>query len=78
MPKKNVFTCRVFRCGSHSCHEVRESTDFVGQQTKRVLYYVCEGCSVHFDDPEKFSSAPPSELDAQTDKMLAEELDNVM
>jgi transcription elongation factor Elf1 len=51
---KDNFSCPV--CGSVSYSEVAVDNDIAGPGYRRwVVYYVCDGCSVLFKDPEKFS-----------------------
>lgn len=61
MPMDSNFTCAV--CGYDGGYEaVRETPQ--GTKKGRVLYYRCQGCTVHFDDVEAFSATscdPPND-----------------
>jgi len=56
VPNKETpdFICRV--CGSKEFKEVYRSSEIIafGGRNRRI-YCVCNGCSVLFEDPEKFS-----------------------
>jgi transcription elongation factor Elf1 len=74
----NLFTCRV--CKAHDFSAVKEPTNFVGKQHRNTAHYICSICTVHFDDPQKFSLSPFNYnqfLDDQTEAMLAKELDGI-
>ncbi len=50
--QKKDFKCPV--CGSDSYTELRKGKR--GARRPMVLYCICDGCSVHFSDPDKFSA----------------------
>lgn len=48
------FICRI--CGSKKFKEVYKNNEIIGPGGRsRRVYCVCGGCSVIFEDPEKFS-----------------------
>jgi hypothetical protein len=55
-PKKNVFTCRMFGCNHHE-FATQRITSVEGQQATKTVYHICKGCSVHFSDPDTFSTS---------------------
>ncbi len=48
------FNCPI--CGSSSFGELTESNGIMGPGSRSwVIFYICDGCSVMFNDPKKFS-----------------------
>ncbi len=54
--KKEDFICPI--CGSKDYSEKTENNGIYGSGGRHwVAYCICNGCSVVFSDPEKFSNA---------------------
>lgn len=48
------FNCPI--CGSSSFGELTENNGIMGSGARSwVIFYICDGCSVMFNDPKKFS-----------------------
>lgn len=55
-PTDHLFVCPV--CGENKYEPILINdgpTVYGGKTPKRQIGYKCCGCSIHFDDPEKFS-----------------------
>jgi hypothetical protein len=57
MEKEKKIDFKCWRCGYDEYKEKFESNGILGPggRTERV-YCICQGCSMIFEDPEKFSS----------------------
>lgn len=48
------FICRI--CGSREFKEKCKNNEIIGPGGRSwIVYYICAGCSVIFEDPKKFS-----------------------
>lgn len=54
------FVCRI--CNGRGCNFIPTGNEYFGGDMPTRGHYECNGCSVHFSDPEKFSKNSSSAI----------------